>query len=53
MKLTKQQTAFLPTVPLELAEVLLSYRLGMRVTEVMVLERLPKSKGHLPGEEVK
>jgi len=48
-----KQTAFLPTVPLELAEVLLSYRLGMRVTEVMVLERLPKSKDRLPEEEGK
>lgn len=38
MKLTKQQTAFLPTVPLELAEVLLNCRLGMRITEVMVFD---------------
>ena len=38
MKLTKQQEAFLPTVPLELAELRLSYRLGMRITEIMVFD---------------
>lgn len=38
MKQTKQQMRFLPTVFPKLGEVLLSYRMGMRVTEVMVFD---------------
>ena len=38
MKLIKQQAAFFPTVSIELTELLLSYRVGMRVTEVMVFD---------------
>ena len=34
MKLTEQHTAFLSTVSLEVEKAFLSYRLGMRVTEV-------------------
>ena len=36
MKLTEQHTAFLSTISLEVEKAFLSYRLGMRVTEVRV-----------------